>query len=47
MKKEFEALVKEIESKKKNVSDLLDALIRDAFEDSASDIHLEHQEEKR
>ncbi len=46
MKTEFDQIVKEIETKKKNVSDLLDALIRDAFEDSASDIHLEHQEDK-
>ena len=42
----LEELVQDIIKKKKNVSDLLEALIREAFHESASDIHLEHQEEK-
>ena len=47
MEKILEELVKDIAKKKKNVSDLLEALIREAFHESASDIHLEHQEDKK
>ena len=46
MKTELEQVIKEIESRKKNVSDLLSAIIKDAFQENASDIHLEHKEDK-
>ncbi len=46
MEEKFKQIVKDIESKKKNVSDLLDLLIADAFQEKASDIHLEHKEDK-
>lgn len=46
MEEKFKQIAKEIESKKKNVSDLLDFLIADAFQEKASDIHLEHKEDK-
>lgn len=46
MAKTFKEIIKEITTKKKNVSDFLDFLIRDAFNENASDIHLEHKESK-
>ncbi len=39
-------IISEVKSKKKNVSDLLDALIRDAYEQKASDIHIEPKSTK-
>jgi type II secretory ATPase GspE/PulE/Tfp pilus assembly ATPase PilB-like protein len=42
----LEQVVKEIDTKKKNVSDLLDILIRNAFDETASDIHIEQKEDK-
>jgi len=42
----LEQIVKDISKKKKNVSDLLEALIREAYREKASDIHMEHKEDK-
>ena len=46
MENTLEQIVKDISKKKKNVSDLLEGLIREAFHENASDIHMEHQEDK-
>lgn len=46
IKSEVENLVEEVKAKKKNVSDLLDGVMKDAFLQNASDIHMEPRESK-